>query len=472
MITDTQPRDRAVPASDPVELGTMLRAYWFQVAITLLVVITALVGPSALVSGASGSTATGVRLDVGWGYVALAPLTNVMDALSVLSLGQHYAVLATLILLFVVWRLARVRRPRGIIGRVGTELAVAALSLLGLAAFYGYGMVGPRPMATLVPTDKDVVVVDIHSHTEHSHDSRAGFTAADNRAWHDRAGFHAVYVSDHRTWQGYDDAAPDNPARAGEGTVLLSAIEIKFAGKYASALGDESRYRSAVEGNDLDMDTMYRLYEATGIRPTLVLTIPSSLDSVVASTPDTLGFVAVELSDASPKGLEQSRRDRARLLHMADSLDLALVAASNNHGWGRTAAAWTLMRIPGWRQLTPHQLGHAIERKLHEDRRRASWVAERRVPWAGNDPVALAGTVPSITWNMFGGLSAAERVAWLVWAWVAGLLLTGVRGGSLARGSLARVRLARMRPTRDRSSQSVTLPPPAQSVTLPPPASP
>lgn len=451
MITNTQPRERAVSAFGPSELGALIRTYWIPIAITVLILAAALLGPSALVTGASGRPATGVRLDVGWGYIALAPLTSVMDTLSVLALGQHYAVLATLILIFVLWRVVRTRSPGGPVRRVGVELGIAGLSLLGLAAFYGYGMVGPRPMAALVPSDEDVVVVDVHSHTEHSHDSRVGFTAADRRAWHADAGFDAVYVSDHRTWQGYEDAAPNNPATAGEGTVLLSAIEIKFAGKYASALGDASRYRRAVEGNDLHMDTIYRLYEETGVRPTFVLTIPSGLESVVASTPDTIGFVAVELSDASPRGLEQSRRDRERLLRMADSLDLALVAASNNHGWGRTAAAWTLMRIPGWRHLPPDRLGDAIEQKLHRDRRQASWVAERRVPWAGNDPVALAATVPAITWNMFGGMSPAERVSWLAWTWALALLLVGRRNG----------RLARMDRSRDRSTDSATLPPPA-----------
>lgn len=451
MVTNTQPRERAVPASRPYELGGLIRTYWIPVAITVVILAAALLGPSALVTGASGSPATGVRLDVGWGYIVLAPLTNVMDSLSVLALGQHYAVLATLILLFVLWRVTRTRRPRGPVRRIGVELGVAALSLLGLAAFYGYGMVGPRPMATLVTSDDDVVVVDVHSHTEHSHDSRAGFTAADRRAWHADAGFDAVYVADHRTWQGYHDAAPNNPATAGEGTVLLSAIEIKFAGKYASALGDESRYRRAVEGNYLNTDTIYRLYEETGVRPTFVLTIPSGLDSVIASTPDTIGFVAVELSDASPRGLEQSRRDRDVLLRMADSLDLALVAASNNHGWGRTAAAWTLMRIPGWRQLTPDQLGAAIEQKLHRDRRQASWVVERRVPWAGSDPVALASTVPAITWNMFGGMSPGERVSWLAWTWALALLVLARRNGGLARTDRSR----------HRSADSATFPPPA-----------
>jgi len=411
-----------VPHSRDSALGDVLRAYGIPALITLLALAGAILGPSALASGTSGATATGVRLDVDWGYILVAPALNVLDTLSVLTLGQHYAVLATLLLAFVAWRALRRRNRLGAFRRAGVELGAALLSLLGLAAFYGFGMIGPRPMAALVPADEDVLVFDVHSHTEHSHDSRENFSAADRREWHEAAGFDVAYISDHRTWQGYDDAAPSNPARAGEGTVLLPALEIKYLGKYASALGADWRYRSAAEGNDLDPVELARVARESGVRPTLVFTIPEELDGVVPETPDTLGFVALELSDASPRGLQQSRRDRAQLLRMADSLDLALVAATNNHGWGRTAAAWTLMQLPGWQRMTPRQLGAAIEEKLHRERRRASWVVERRVPWAGEAPVALATTVPAITWTMFGGMSFAERVSWILWAWALALL--------------------------------------------------
>lgn len=439
MITQTGSAERAesaAPAASTLSVGAILRGYWLALLVTILIVAGAVAGPPALTAAATGAAATGVRLDVGWGYVLMAPVTNVLDTLSVLTLHQHYAVLATYMAAFAAWRLLRTRRRLGVARRLGVELGVALASLLGLAAFYAYGIIGPRPMAALVAMDPDVVVVDVHSHTDHSHDGRSGFDAADRRAWHAAAGFDAVYVSDHRTWGGYLDGAPDNPARAGDGTVLLPALEIVYAGKYASALGEPSRYRDAVEGNYLIEDSISRLFRETGERPTLVLTVPSPLDGVVAATPTAPGFVAIEVSDASPRGLQQSRADRALLLRMVDSLDLAPVAATNNHGWGRTAAAWTLMRIPGWREMAPAELGYAIETKLHTERRHASRVVERRVPWSGDDPVALATTLPAITWGMSGGMGPAERVSWLVWTWA--LTLVAAAGFGPWRRRLAR----------------------------------
>ena len=415
-----------------------MRGYRVPAVITILVLAGAFLGSPALSTGTSGAPAQGVRLDVDWGYVLMAPVANVLDTLSVLTLGQHYAVLVTLILVFASWRVLRSKRRLGSVRRVAVEAGVALAALLGLAAFYAYGIIGPRPMAALVTADEDVVVVDVHSHTDHSHDGRPGFGAEDRRAWHAAAGFDAVYLADHRTFQGYHDGAVNNPARAGDGTVLLPGVEIKFARKYASALGESWRYERAMQGNTLNQDTINRMLREEGIRPTLVLTLPSGLENVVVSGPDTPGYIALELSDASPRGLRQSRRDRERLIHMADSLDLALVAATNNHGWGRTAAAWTLMRIPGWRDMSPGQLGTAIETKLHAERRQASWVVERRVPYSGEDAVSLAATVPAITWAMFSGMGPAERVSWLVWTWLIALAITQRPGPRRTRSRRAR----------------------------------
>lgn len=417
MITQTPVAERTTSPSSGVELKAGVRRYLVPAVVTVLVAAGWLVGPSALASP-DGAVPDGVRLEVGWDYVVMAPVANVLDTLSLLTMDQHYAVLATLLLAYAGWRMARRRKHRGWLTRTGIEVGVAVAALAGLLAFYAYGILGRRPMAALAVTDPEVLVLDVHSHTDRSHDGRAGFDAEDRREWHASAGFDAAYISDHRNWQGFAEGAAANPERAGDGTVMLPALEIVFEGKYASALGESWRYRRAVDGNYLSADTLYRMMDRGVPRPTLVLTIPGGLDDVPRATADSIGYVAIELSDASPRGLAQSRRDRAKLLRMADSLDLAPVAASNNHGWGRTAAAWTLVRIPGWRTLSPRSLGQAIEERFHEDRQEASRVVERRSPYPGDSRVALAMTVPSITWQMFGGMGPAERLSWLAWTWI------------------------------------------------------
>ena len=62
--------------------------------------------------------------------------------------------------------------------------------------FVGAGCSGIGPMAALAGAGPDVVVFDVHSHTNVSHDVRGtlmgGFDTEANLRWHRRAGFDAV----------------------------------------------------------------------------------------------------------------------------------------------------------------------------------------------------------------------------------------------------------------------------------------
>src|SRR5207247_1127404 len=124
--------------------------------------------------------------------------------------------------------------------------------------------------------------------------------------------------------------------------------------------------------------------------PVIIQTIPDNLNKIVAAPgPSRAGARAVELIDGSPRGLAQGRRERARIVHLADSLDLALVADSDNHGWGRAAPGWTLMRIDGWRGMSSDSLARAIESALRTGRRASTKIVERRVA----DASTAAGVV-------------------------------------------------------------------------------
>ena len=85
-----------------------------------------------------------------------------------------------------------------------------------------------------------------------------------------------------------------------------------------------------------------------GAPPTMLYTLPGPLDRIVPLAPDSpAGVVGVELSDGAPRGLEQVRSQRAEILALADSMDLAVVAGTNHHGWGRTVPAWERDAHPG-----------------------------------------------------------------------------------------------------------------------------
>ena len=381
------------------------------------------------------------HLDQPLGYLLGAPLLGIWDTMSLLTVSQHYAVLATLILLYLARRLyvARTSRRRRLTDptapatprrslplRAALELLRAVAALAALFAFYAAAVLAPRPMVGIRLDRPGLLAVDFHSHTNHSHDGWARFTADRNRAWHEGGGFDAAYITDHYTWTGVDDAVPANPARAGERTVMLSGMEVRLRNRHINLLGDRDRYVFALDStwHHLDPDLIAAARERGAAPATMLYTIPGRLDQIVPFAPGSpAGVVGVELSDGAPRGLEQVKAERSEILAIADSMDLAVVSGANLHGWGRTVAAWSVMRVPGWREMSPDELGGAIEAVLHRDRRRAVTVVERRMPYHDGSRVEMAATLPWLLWEHFRMFTVAERGSWIAWIVLVELLL-------------------------------------------------
>ncbi len=396
-------------------------------AVFALVAISSLFATPALRDAATLQPFPTATLHHPVGYLIGAPLFGIWDTLTLLTASQHYAVVATLATAYVGFRLvaggafaaSRGGHPAPILRRLALEALFAVGALAALLAFYAAAALVPRPMAAIRLASPDLVAVNFHSHTRHSHDAWSRFTPARNRAWHGAGGFHAAYVTDHYTWAGVDEAAPANPDRAGDGTVLLSGMEVRREDRHVNVLGARERYVFALDStwHHLDPDALAAAHNRGGRRATIVYTIPGDLDAIVpfgAGSPS--GVIAVELSDGAPRGLEQAKSERAAILALADSLDLAVVAGTNLHGWGRTVPAWSVMRVPSWREMRAETLGDAIEETLHRDRRRAVTVVERVVPYHDGSAVALAASVPLLLWGHLRTLTLAERAFWLAWA--------------------------------------------------------
>jgi hypothetical protein len=202
--------------------------------------------------------------------------------------------------------------------------------------------------------------------------------------------------------------------RGGDGTVLLSGIEVRDRGNHLVVLGtDAADWRSYTAG-DLHERIFQRQAETRGsARPVVLLTLPGNLQSAGAMSVD-----GVELSDAAPRGLSQGDAQRGKIIRLAAVQNKALVASSNNHGWASATPAWSVMTIPNWRAMTPAQLDIAIRRQIIGERWNAVQVIDRRKP----GPVSLVGlslTVPIAIWEMLRAMSWPERASWLIWIWLA-----------------------------------------------------
>jgi hypothetical protein len=197
-------------------------------------------------------------------------------------------------------------------------------------------------------------------------------------------------------------------------------------------LGVTSADYALFHGRYLSVAAVDAAVAAGRTRPVVIQTIPGPLGKV--PRPGMTGVVpvtAIEVSDAAPRGLSDGDRNRAHILALADTLGLAIVAGSDNHGWGRTAAAWSVMRVPGWRLLAPAALEDRIESGIRADGRQAVRVIERTRPvwptdsgargWSGW--VSIARGAPrflgEFVWQLTATRSWPERVSWLAWIWVA-----------------------------------------------------
>lgn len=388
-------------------------------ALVALVLLSALFSVPPIHDAATFAPISEASLRLPMSYVLIAPVSNVLDTLTLMSLRQHIALLVTVIVAYAVWwrfigrrvllHVTPGRRALREVARIGVGVVV-------LLAVYVAVAIMPRPMAAL-DTPGSLLAIDFHAHTKYSHDGRPDWTPEDVRQWHRDAGFGAVFITDHRTFDGAREGWANNTPIAGEGTSLLPGIEVVWRGEHVNVLDADRMYRGLLTETlrDVDDRALTLASMLKGTEPMLIETLPGDLSQVhAASGPGTAGVRAIEVVDGAPLGLGQTRRERQRIVHLADSLNLALVAGSDNHGWGHTASAWTLMNVPLWRSASPELLSSGIPNVLRQGARESTRVVERYA--ADTDaPYAVPFTVPLVAWGMLRSLSGDERIVWIVW---------------------------------------------------------
>lgn len=402
----------------PPSLRRILKFRW-PLLITLCVAVTAAFSLPALVDVARPDAAVGASLGTPVLYDILAPASNVLDAFTMLSPSQYWAMFALCALLIIGAEIFRdARRARSFCALKACRSCVRFTG--GTVAIIGIMLIGPRPMAFLRVQDPNLVVVDFHSHTSASHDGRAGFDAEKNREWHRAAGFNAVYITDHRTLDAALDGEKLNPATAGEGTTILPGVELRDGSEHPILIGVDPRQTTITSPDWKDAAVKV---DGGSVPPVLILTIPGDIDRVPASEyTGEIRLAAIEGTDGSPRGMDQTARDRKRIAALADQKGLALVSGSDNHGWAQAAPSWSVLRIPGWRAMTPRQLDIAIRRTiLARNPGSIQLIARRTVAPAGGRIEAALGGV-AVTALMLRTMNARERLSWIMWSWGLALL--------------------------------------------------
>jgi hypothetical protein len=401
------------------------RLLLIPIAATFAVVIAGAFAVAPVRDAVTQGEVSGVQLVKPLGYVLLAPLSDVLDTISLLSARQHVAVLFGLIGL---WALRRLTRPRGMKGgRWGTLVSFSAL-LTCVVMAYTCAALLPRPMAYLLSTDRDTLRIDFHSHTRFSKDAHQTFTVEGNRAWHRAGGYDVAYVTDHGALAEVQLSHP-NPLPTGRPDVtLLQGIEANWMGEHVGILGSEQSIRDVLSANLHDLARRYPAdRHCTSREPILIWNHPRT-DQLgklpISNCGTTIGVRAIEISNASPKGMDLVRRKRQQIVELARTHNLALTSGTDSHGWGYVAPNWTLMRLRNWRELKDADLASTIKSAIGDHGFSATRVVERSTVDPGVSTAAVALTVLTVPWRVLTTLSAEERLVWLGWIWaIAGGLL-------------------------------------------------
>jgi hypothetical protein len=356
------------------------RRHPIALALIALVLLSAFVPLPPLVDAANGAAPPDLDLVRPTLYTLLAPVSNVLDALTFLSRERATAFLVTWVAALALWGLLR----RGSLRRrlVAAALAPLAVIVLGVAA-----VLLPRPVPRLVAADSTLTVIDYHAHTALSHDGRRGWTLADLAAWHAAQGFGASYVTDHNV---VFNGGVDTLIR------LLPGVEWSVYDQHVVALGAVAPVERGVYGRDTR--AMLGLFGALHRQGAIgIASLPeywrnhwAELDDFVAAGAD--GF---EIVNCAPKAIGFPAAARAQVLQVAESRDLLVVGASDNHGWGKVTCVWNLS--------SPSAHGYRSNRVI------ARPIALAQGEWQA---WTAAYTQP---WLMLAGLSWSERSSWLTW---------------------------------------------------------
>ena len=357
-----------------------MRRQWLALLLAALVVVSALWSFPPLVDAVTGALPGEAVLTRPFLYVVLAPISDLLDALTFLSVKRAFAfvIVWTVVLVgWAAWKPAPWWR-RGI--RAIGGVAVVALLLAAT-------VLAPRPVPYVRPTGSGLTILDYHAHTSSSHDGRSGFGPEALAAWHAAQGFDATYVTDH-------NAVFSLPI---ETTIpLLPGVEWSVHRQHVIALGpvrdiERARYSNTTP-NLLGIFAELHRQGALGIAslPEYWANHREDLEQFVRAGVD--GF---EIVNCSPKGLAFSSASRRSVIELAAPNNLLVVGASDNHGWGKVTCVWNVSRtgVEGFR---------------------ANRVLARPVALAQGDAAAWSAPVSQL-WLMFRGLDWDERASWLTW---------------------------------------------------------
>ena len=368
--------------------------------------------------------------------IILAPLFDLWDGVTLLTLPQLNAFLLGALTLGAAWSIGTSIRDGRL--RWGRATARLAFFVVGLAFFVLGGVAWRRPMAHIAGVPDSLIVVDLHSHTNVSHDVKGwlqgDFDLEASRRWHARGGFDAFFVTDHNRIDGWKGKTLEgNPtACPGEELSLWGAHIVVLLNEDSIPRG---MYADSAPG-------IHRLFgDAQGRWHGFTLaSLPEYNENHFADLPRWMqwGVSGFEVSNAAPKANRQRLVDRDSVIRLATTRYRAespntfwpgfLAGVTDQHGMGATVQAWTLL-VPSAKNsydygdsFSAPDLCYRMRLPLYRGQTRV--VERHRLRIDSAWPVFA--TVIGVPWEGWRAAGMRQVVSWLAWIWGIALI-AGVR---------------------------------------------
>ena len=267
------------------------------------------------------------------------------------------------------------------------------------------------------------MIVDFHSHTNESHDGLKSFTPLKNIRWHVETGHHAGFVTDHNVFSNSAEARRLTVEETvAPGSVSMRGEEVSLRKTHLVVLGNEALIPHE-PNNTMGDEGIRNAFEE--IRKTPALIALFQITWMYRMNPEKremlldLGLHGMEAGNSCPRGMNMTVEDRRELVALCRERNLFMIAASENHGYGRTVYAWNAVRVPGWRKTPPADR----ERLLLDTMRAKGFEAVRIVARVKAEPRSwMVGSTFDLwrqLWETARTMPASHGAVSIAWFWAA-----------------------------------------------------
>ncbi|MBN1352779.1 hypothetical protein JXJ21_25545 [candidate division KSB1 bacterium] len=263
----------------------------------------------------------------------------------------------------------------------------------------------PLPSNTIVNHTADQILLNIHAHTEYSHDGL--ISHRDLLQWHHRNGFDAFFMTDHNHHLKTLEAVQAQKAGTLPAIPLILAGEEFSGGNHILLLGLKRDFStrglsdsSAVDSAHANGGVAIVAHWFDGERRPLQYLVDCGAN----------GFEIVNQGT----GLSYNRQAFRKIVDICTANDLLMLGACDYHGYGSACFTWNALTISGWRDMDDvQQQAEILDILRQQDQDRITVLCYRDRDIFDRSKAYLSPLLSFI--GYFRSLNFMQLLSWIIW---------------------------------------------------------